>query len=66
MADHTLGEHSSRLVIEGMTPAAPSPMFVEIFNIDGSSVTTYQIDAKEAITKFPETWSFQPWKKRRS
>ena len=65
MSDHTLGEHGSRLVIEGMTPAAPSPMFIEIHNVNGEVVKTYAIDARQAVERFPDTWSFEPWPAKR-
>jgi hypothetical protein len=56
-------EHRGQLLVKALEKSPPNPMRCVIFSPDGTSVETYAIDAKEAVTKFPEQWSYDPWPK---
>jgi hypothetical protein len=63
---HAFGdERRGRLLVQALEHGTSNPMFVTIYYRDTGPATTYGIDAREAVTKFPDLWSFEPWPKPR-
>ena len=66
MADHIYRDTPTTLAFEQLIrPAAPNPAWVTIHHVNGEATTTYAIDARQAVERFPDQWAYEPWPKRR-
>lgn len=66
MAEHIYRDTPTTLAFEQLVkPAEPNPAWRTIYNVDGSSVQTYAIDARTAVERFPDQWSYEPWPVKR-
>ena len=60
--DHIFGPTHRELTLANVIrPAKPSPTFVTVYHVDSGPVSMYQIDATDAVRRFPKEWSFDPW-----